>query len=430
MMPRLKMKLFAGLAALSLTLAAFSAGAEAATHALDLSGTEMSAQESLQTALILAEPGDTLLLPEGTFALTDGLSLDIDNVTLKGAGPEKTILSFKNQEAGSEGLRVTSSGVTLEDFAIEDAKGDAIKIMGADGITMRRLRTEWTDGPKETNGAYGLYPVSSKNVLIDNCTAIGASDAGIYVGQSQHIIVKNSRAAYNVAGIEIENSYYADVFGNTAEHNTGGILIFDLPGLPQQGGHSIRVLDNRVVNNDTGNFAPEGNIVGEVPTGTGIMVMANRNVEVFGNEIAGNGTTNVLIVAYPNEYEDENYFPFPQGIHVHGNRIGEGGTAPDNEIGELIAQITGTPIPDIIWDGRMPWGDYFFGPEAGNGIYIGENTATDEGGQVDFANVDATMWYAANWFHSTKRELPDHAGGPATLTPVTLAPVTQPQEAQ
>ena len=35
-----------------------------------------------------------------------------------------------------------------------------------------------------------LYPVESTNVLIDGCVAIGASDAGIYVGQSQNIIVQ------------------------------------------------------------------------------------------------------------------------------------------------------------------------------------------------------------------------------------------------
>ena len=106
---------------------------------------------------------------------------------------------------------------------------------------MINLRTEWTGGPKSTNGAYGFYPVESEDVLIDGCVAIGASDAGIYVGQSKNIIVRNSIAQYNVAGIEIENSYYADVYDNLASHNTGGILIFDLPDLPQQGGHHIRV---------------------------------------------------------------------------------------------------------------------------------------------------------------------------------------------
>ena len=107
-----------------------------------------------------------------------------------------------------------------------------------------------------------MYPVESKNVLIDSCVAIGASDAGIYVGQSENIIVKNSVAEFNVAGIEIENSYYADVFNNYASNNTGGILVFDLPDIPQQGGHHIRVFNNKSVNNNTDNFAPEGNIVG------------------------------------------------------------------------------------------------------------------------------------------------------------------------
>ena len=70
------------------------------------------------------------------------------------------------------------------------------------------------------------------------------------------------RAEYNVAGIEIENSTHADVYDNTATHNAGGILVFDLPErLPKVGGHSTRVFRNKVVENDTPNFAAAGNIV-------------------------------------------------------------------------------------------------------------------------------------------------------------------------
>ena len=257
----------------------------AATHTISPGP---DAQEKAQEALILAEPGDTVAFAEGTFDLTVSLSLDVDNVTVVGQGMDKTILSFKNQDAGAEGLIVTSDGVTLRDFAIEDSKGDAIKAKGCDGIFFINVRTEWTGGPKSTNGAYGLYPVESSDVLIDGCVAIGASDAGIYVGQSKNIIVRNSRAEYNVAGIEIENSYTADVYDNVATHNTGGVLVFDLPGLPQQGGRDVRVFRNKIVNNDTANFAPEGNIVGAVAKGTGLMIMANRNVEAFENEIDGN----------------------------------------------------------------------------------------------------------------------------------------------
>ena len=49
---------------------------------------------------------------------------------------------------------------------------------------IRRVRTEWTRGPHTENGAYGIYPVQTENVLIDESVAVGASDAGIYVGQS------------------------------------------------------------------------------------------------------------------------------------------------------------------------------------------------------------------------------------------------------
>ena len=58
-------------------------------------------------------------------------------------------------------------------------------------------------------------------------------------------------------------------------------MVFDLPDLPQQGGHHVRVFNNEITNNDTDNFAPEGNIVGEVPRGTGIIVQANSQVEFF-----------------------------------------------------------------------------------------------------------------------------------------------------
>ena len=332
-------------------------------------------QEKLQEALILAKPGDTIRLAEGFYSFSDGLSLDVDEVKVVGAGMDKTVLSFAEQESGAQGLLVTSSKVILKDFAIEDAKGDALKVIGADGIYMINIRTEWTGGPKSTNGAYGLYPVESKDVLIDGCVAIGASDAGIYVGQSENIIVRNSRAHYNVAGIEIENSYYADVYDNVASHNTGGILVFDLPDLPQQGGHHVRVFRNKAVDNDTDNFAPEGNIVGEVPRGTGIIIQANSDVEVFDNDISGNGTVNLSIVTYSAETDDENYYPHPKSIQVHGNRFGNGGFDPDVDkaIAGILYELSGSNMPDIFWDGILPLTQMIFGQPDEEKLVLSDN---------------------------------------------------------
>ena len=375
-----------------------------------------NSQEEIQEALIDLEPGDVLTLEAGEYYFEDGLSLDVDDVIFEGSGIDDTILNFENQISGAQGLLVTSNDVTIRDFAILDAKGDAIKVIGADGINMIRLRTEWTGGPKETNGAYGFYPVESKDVLIDGCVAIGASDAGIYVGQSQNIIVKNSIAQYNVAGIEIENSFYADVFDNLASHNTGGILVFDLPDLPQQGGHHVRVFRNQAINNDTDNFAPEGNIVGEVPRGTGIIIQANSNVEVFDNDIYGNGTVNLSIVTYGYETDDENYNPHPKSIQIHGNRFGDGGFDPDIGTGELAAilfDLSEGDMPDIFWDGILPMNQILFGQPEEERLIITDN------GDATFLTIDPIK-YMLPFFDPVERDISQYDGVIRPLAEVVL----------
>ena len=375
-----------------------------------------NSQEEIQEALIDLEPGDVLTLEPGEYYFEDGLSLDVNDVIFEGSGIDSTILNFGEQISGAQGLLVTSDRVTLRDFAILDAKGDAIKVIGANGINMIRLRTEWTGGPKESNGAYGFYPVESKDVLIDGCVAIGASDAGIYVGQSQNIIVKNSTAKYNVAGIEIENSYYADVFDNLATHNTGGILIFDLPDLPQQGGHHVRVFRNKAINNDTDNFAPEGNIVGEVPRGTGIIIQANSDVEVFDNDINGNGTVNLSIVTYGYETEDENYNPHPKSIQIHGNRFGDGGFDPDVGTGELAAilfELSDGDMPDIFWDGILPTSQMIFGQPDEERLLITNN------GNATFLTLNPIK-YILPFFDPVERDIKAYEGKVRPLPEVIL----------
>jgi parallel beta-helix repeat protein len=311
----------------------------------------VNAQERLQTALLDAKPGDTVEIGAGRFELTDGLSLDISGVTVRGMGADKSVLSFKGQKGTGEGLLVTSNNVVLRDFAVEDTRGDALKSKGSSRITFANLRVEWTGGPKSTNGAYGIYPVSSTDVLVDNVRVSGASDAGIYVGQSKNIIVRNSIATGNVAGIEIENSFNADVYSNVAMHNTGGILIFDLPNLPQKGGNSIRVFSNRVTKNDTPNFAPPGNVVSQVPVGTGVMVMANSNVHVYGNMLSENATANVFIVAYKQKFDDKDYNPRVKNIVIRDNEHGRAGWAPGFKGGMELAAAMGGVIAPIFWDG-------------------------------------------------------------------------------
>ncbi len=334
--------------ALAAVLLASAAPLAAETHRVEPGE---GGAERLQEALILAAPGDVIELGAGRFTLTDGLSLDVDGVTLRGAGMDATVLDFTGQQGAGEGLLVTSDNVTLEGFGIENPKGDGIKSKGADNIIYNSLRVEWTGGPKATNGAYGLYPVESTGVLVVRSKVVGASDAGIYVGQSRDITVRGNLVEFNVAGIEIENSRNALVENNIATRNTGGLLVFDLPGLPVMGGGNVILRDNVIKDNDTPNFAPPGNIVASVRRGTGVLVMANDGVLIEGNAFENNPTAHVMVIAYTQPFEDARYNPHARNVIVGRNAFGRGGDDPQLDGKAMLLAAFGGALPPVLWDG-------------------------------------------------------------------------------
>ena len=324
------------------------------------SAADVVTADTIMAQLIDAQPGDVIEIPEGTFSFSRGLSLTVDGVTIKGQGMDKTVLSFADHIAGAEGLLVTASDFTIEDIAIEDAKGDGLKINEGENITIRRVRAEWTGGPSTDNGAYGIYPVQTTNVLVEDTVTIGASDAGLYIGQSKDVIIRGNRAEYNVAGIEVENTVNADVYNNVATNNTGGILVFNMPQLQQVGGN-VRVYDNQVFANNTKNFGHPGTPVASVPAGTGVIVNSNDNVEIFNNEISDNKTGNIIIsslftTGYTHISAAETFDPYPEGIFIYGNTFSGGGDAPDTpELSQARVALFGADgrLPDIIWDGYV-----------------------------------------------------------------------------
>jgi parallel beta-helix repeat protein len=388
------------------------------------------AQKLAQTALIKAKPGEIIEFGPGKFEFLATLSLDVDSVTIRGQGPDETILSFRNQGQGTggEGLLVTSKKrITLENFAIEDAKGDAIKLQGTRGLFIREVRAEWTDGPKETNGGYGLYPVLCTDVVIEECTVRGASDAGIYVGQSENIIVRRNMVKQNVAGIEIENCTRADVHDNEATDNAGGVLIFTMPDLPKKDGRHCRVYKNKVIANNHDNFAPKGNIVAMVPSGTGIMIMAADQVEVFNNTIEQNQTAGLSIVSYlltRKPLNDDKYDPFCEAISVHDNHFAANGDRPSGALGRLVSSAIGSPLPDILYDGSVD------PAKAVNGA-LPENLAIriSDNGNAGFANFNAASLLdsaaaPASDERTTKpaiaRSLKPYGGKVSPLAPVSI----------
>lgn len=309
------------------------------------------AHSAVQTALIEATDGDVVCFEPGRYGFTDELSLTVPDVTLLGV-PGETLLDFSEQVRGGNGIRITSDGVTVDGLTVLDPAGDGVRAQGVRDITFRNTRVEWTIGPARVNGAYGLYPVESDGVLVEGCVARGASDTGIYVGQSRNIVVRGNEVFENVSGIQIENSEIADVYDNDVHDNTVGLIVWNLPHLDIKISRHARVFDNRVVDNNHRNFASPEILNALIPRGIGILVLASDDNEFFGNTIRNNLTVGIAVGSYclallPHEAED--YDQWSEGNHIHDNTFEANATDPVGLATSWVPE--GELLADVMWDG-------------------------------------------------------------------------------
>ena len=331
-------------------------------------------ESDISSAFVNAKPNSTISFAAGTYKFTNSLNLaHVAGVTIKGASSDYvatdhvTVLDFSTVTGSGEGIVAdTTDSLLFVDFIARDTKGNGIKVINSNGVTWRGVRTIWTNIDGHTHGAYGLYPVQSQNVLIENCEVAGAADAGIYVGQSDKIIVRFNDVHDNVAGIEIENSSHADVHDNQSRGNVGGILVFNMPDLAINEGGWNHVYNNTIYLNDRVNFAKRGSSVARVPGGTGAFVLAGHDIEIDHNTFTGNDAAAFSIVSYLITGDpriagcagsaplDDGYCAkmWPARVYVHDNAFsGNGGnpvTALPADCPDPLASSPAADCPDPV----------------------------------------------------------------------------------
>lgn len=340
--------------------------------------------EAIQGLFSEAAEGDILCFDAGDYGnLHSEIILSVNNVTVRGAGMDASILDFDAQTDGGNGIKIVSDGVTFQDFQVKNTPGDGIRGDQIDDVTFERVKVLWEDEDPTLHGAYGLYPVGCNNVSIIESVVIGSRDAGHYVGQSNNVLVRDSIAYENVAGVEIENCNDAWVFNNEAYDNTAGLLVFDLPGLEQGDGSNTRFYDNDLHDNNHENFAI-GGTVAQVPAGSGVVILAANNIEVDGNTIDNHKSVGVLLIHYAEllfgEVNDPTFDIYNRGVYIHDNAFTQTGANPDAMILGFIGQ---GPGPEILWDGVKPDCAPDFMP--GEEICAQNNTSDDT---VDYYNLD------------------------------------------
>lgn len=325
-------------------------------------------ESKITEAFLTLTDSSAIELKEGTYKFNNLSLVQLKHIRISGAGSGKTILDFSAQTQGGEGIRVAElKGFTITGMTIRESKGDLLKVNKSEDVVIRDVHAIWAVADS-TSGGYGIYPVLCNNVLVEDCYAEGASDAGIYVGQSNKAIVRKSKAYKNVAGCEIENTTNAEVYDNEFYGNTAGFLVFDLPDLSQRGGQ-VKAYNNNIHDNNERNFAKSGSFgttwgVGNAAPGCGIIIQATSDVEIYNNKIINNNSAAIALVsgffvdAKAGEKINASYFPVSKNIYIHNNTIEMGAAFPEaaykHHTGQILVGIEkaiGKRIPPIVYDG-------------------------------------------------------------------------------
>ncbi len=342
--------------------------ASAGIVAAQYGGAEHFADEATGIGPVVAAagPGDTVLVDEGTYY--EKVAINEPDFTLIGqktCGDDRPVL--ENPDPGNSPNGIFACGSRLEDCGAErygippGQKGRADRVViesleirnfddndvfvtGADGVVLRDLVTLGPGTPTGTE--YGVFPVFSRNILVEDTVVRGVRDAGIYIGKDVDIVVRRNIVFENVAGIEIENSLNAEVYDNLVFDNTGGILVFKDPQIAFQESSCHVVRGNTIANNDRANFG--SGFVALVPPGTGLLIISNDSSLYEGNIIRGNDTFGVAVTEQvvldvlfdafgalsEDQTSDDNFF-------VDNVFEGNGGNPPDPMLGLFAADVVG-----------------------------------------------------------------------------------------
>ena len=299
----------------------------------------INAGQSIQDGIDIAEDDDTVLVKSGEYFET--LMIDKSNITIMGDAKNEDLPVLNGKNILPDAGVGTGSNIEINGFIIKDYTANGLMLNRSSNVTFKNIHCKNT-------GLYGLYPVECVGVLVEDCSVTGISDAGIYVGQSKDIVVRNNVTYGNVTGIEIENSVNALVENNEVYDNAGGILVFLLPNNPSKVSLNCRIINNYIYENNHVNFGEPGSIVSNVPQGTGLMIMAGDSVEVTGNRFYDNQSFGASVIGLDLFFGEDFVYdvdPIPDACWLHNNDYRNNGYNPAK-----IVKESGLDGADLLWD--------------------------------------------------------------------------------
>jgi len=331
--------------------------------------------QSIRAALARASAGDRIEVQPGTYR--EGSPDDLNALTITRGGIELVGLSrpghpvvLENAGAQSYGIWTspansagpapqaddehppcgldgqTLRGFTLRGFTVRGFAIHGVHLACVDGFAI-------VDNRSEDNLVYGLFPIVSRNGVMAGNVVTGTSlDAGIYVGQSDNVLITGNVVHGNLLGIEIENSRGCSAVANEAFGNSFGIFVDILPFLERNTQERAFVAFNSVHDNNRANSADPEDLLGVLPAGIGILVAGGRSTTVLANDVRRNEFTGIAVTSLclgitlqGGDCGGLGIETDPVDDRIAGNRVTGNGTVPQaNPFFDAIRA-------DLVWDG-------------------------------------------------------------------------------
>jgi parallel beta-helix repeat protein len=299
---------------------------------------------TIQAAVDEAESGDTVKVPGGTYH--ENVVVTKDDLTIsgsRGAVLDGTGLSGDSGITVFSGDQVTRiDGFKLMGMTIQNFSENGVLLIAVDNF-------EILNGRFVDNAEYGVFPVFSAHGHVAMVDVSGSNDTGIYIGQSDDVLIEKNHATNNTIGIEVENSSNVTVRNNKSTGNSLGVVAVVLPGLEVKATENVTI-DNNVIkkNNRPNTITDPEDILSIVPGGVGILSVAADAVTITNNKVIGNDTAGIAVLALPAPVAalDPAIDPLPEDVQVRSNKVKNNGSDPDPRIAPL-------PPSDLLWD---TWG--------------------------------------------------------------------------
>ncbi len=331
--------------------------------------------ESIRAAISKARPGDRIeVLPgvyhEGGAGDLNALTITIDGIDLVGRPSHDRPVVLENAGAQGYGIWVSPTNSAGPGPEANDElppcglDGSAIHGFSVQGFTVRGFEQHGVhlacvDGFRidsnvaENNAVYGLFPVLSRHgVRADNTVTGSGRDAGIYVGQSDDVLIAGNRSEGNLIGLEVENSRHCTVIGNEISGNTVGLFVDVLFGKEITTQETTTVAFNEVHDNNRPNTSDPGDLTAVLPSGVGILLVGADTTTVTRNEVEHNSFAGIGVLSLCVFFTLQgqpcpplDVDPNPDMNRITRNHVEDNGTVP-----------TGNPVidslrADLAWDG-------------------------------------------------------------------------------